>query len=125
MYIGEAAKASGVTIKTIRHYESLGLLPGIERRGSYRIFSQGDIARILLIREARKLGFTLSELAKCHLSSPDAAQWPAIHDLLEAKRRQLTEQIAQREAIRRRLDELMRTIQHCLADNPDCPGPLD
>lgn len=39
MYIGEAARVSGVTIKAIRHYEAQGLLPGIHRSGSYRQFS--------------------------------------------------------------------------------------
>jgi DNA-binding transcriptional MerR regulator len=125
MYIGEAAKASGVTIKTIRHYESLGLLPGIARQGSYRIFTQGDIARIRLIREVRALGFTLREIADCRLTSPAAAQWPAIHRLLEAKQRQVADKIARLEATHRHLDDLLRKIQQCLADDPDCPGPLD
>lgn len=39
MWIGEAAAASGVTVKGIRHYEAMGMLPGIRRTGSYRELS--------------------------------------------------------------------------------------
>lgn len=37
MYIGKAAKLSGTTIKSIRHYEDIGLLPPAQRQGKYRI----------------------------------------------------------------------------------------
>ncbi|MEK1955047.1 MerR family DNA-binding transcriptional regulator, partial [Pseudomonas sp. YNh] len=42
MYIGKAAQLSGTTVKSIRHYEEIGLLPPPQREGKYRIYSQQD-----------------------------------------------------------------------------------
>ncbi|MGK0270814.1 MAG: MerR family copper efflux transcriptional regulator [Cocleimonas sp.] len=61
IYIGEASKLSGISIKAIRHYEKMVLLPNLVRSGSYRTFTQSDIDLIKLIKEARNIGFKISE----------------------------------------------------------------
>ena len=50
MNIGDAARASGISVKMIRHYESLGLIKEAERTASgYRVYSQSDIHSLSFI----------------------------------------------------------------------------
>lgn len=58
--IGELAAEFGVTARTIRHYEELGLLRP-QRRGQARIYSAADRTRLKLILRGRRLGFSLGE----------------------------------------------------------------
>ena len=61
--IGAAAKASGVSIKMIRHYESLGLLPSVPRTAAnYRVYSDAHIHTLCFILRSRKLGFSMDEI---------------------------------------------------------------
>ena len=66
--IGEAANASGVTVKAIRHYEEIGIIPRALRRpnggqgAGHRIFSADDVGRLRFIHHARALGLGLSEI---------------------------------------------------------------
>src|SRR5579871_2742600 len=63
MRSGELARLSGVSTDTLRHYESLGLLPVPARtRGNYRDYPPQSIARVRLIRNALSMGFSLQEL---------------------------------------------------------------
>ena len=63
MQIGEAASATGVSRKMIRHYESIGLIPEADRRSSnYRDYGHHDIHRLGFIRRARDLGFSIDEI---------------------------------------------------------------
>ena len=62
--IGKLAAAEGVGVETVRYYQRRGLLSQPERRGSgYREYSESDRARLVFIRRARRLGFTLAEIA--------------------------------------------------------------
>jgi Cu(I)-responsive transcriptional regulator len=63
MQIGEVARATGVSAKMIRHYESIGLIPAADRRDSnYRDYSRHDVHRLGFIRRARDLGFSMDEI---------------------------------------------------------------
>lgn len=62
MYIGKAAQLSGTTVKSIRHYEEIGLLPQPKREGKYRIYSQESVEVLTFIKCAQQLGFKLKEL---------------------------------------------------------------
>lgn len=60
MNIGQASKASGLSAKMIRYYESTGLLPAASRRNSgYREYDGTDIHRLVFVRRARELGFSV------------------------------------------------------------------
>ena len=74
--IGDVARMCGVSPDTIRHYEKSGLLPGISRTANgYRLYSDADVRRVLLIRNALALGFRLRELSEI-LKSRDSGRLP-------------------------------------------------
>ena len=65
MNIGEAAKAAGVSPKMIRHYEQTGLLPEAERSESgYRLYSEREVSVLRFIRQSRRLGFSMPQIAQ-------------------------------------------------------------
>lgn len=63
MQIGELARTAGVTTKTIRYYESIGVLDEPQRTGSgYRTYGPGAIERLDFVRQAQASGLALSEI---------------------------------------------------------------
>lgn len=63
MNIGQAAEASGVSAKMVRHYEAVGLLPAARRtEAGYRQYVAGDVHTLQFIRHARDLGFSIAEI---------------------------------------------------------------
>ncbi|MBL8090171.1 MAG: heavy metal-responsive transcriptional regulator [Anaerolineales bacterium] len=63
MFIHELAQLTGVSAKTIRYYESIGLLPKPERaENNYRQYSEAIVERLRFIVSARSLGFNLSDV---------------------------------------------------------------
>lgn len=60
--IGELSRLSGCNIETVRYYERIPLLPCPARRGAYRRYEAEDVERLLFVRRARELGFTLDQV---------------------------------------------------------------
>jgi len=65
MHIGELADRAGMSLRTIRHYDEVGLLvPSARTAGGFRVYTEGDLERLLVIRRMKPLGFTLDEMAE-------------------------------------------------------------
>ena len=121
MNIGSAARASGVSAKMIRYYESIGLIPKAARSESgYRHYTEADVHTLRFIRRARDLGFSVERigelLALWHdtsRASADVKQVALAHvEVLETKARELM-------AMSRTLRHLAET---CHGDaRPHCP----
>lgn len=121
MQIGDASKATGVSAKMIRHYESIGLIPAADRRSSnYRDYAAEDVHRLGFIRRARDLGFSIEEIRELlklwgdrDRSSRDVKTLTLGHiDELDRKIALLT--------------EMRATLSHLVSccdggDRPDCP----
>ncbi len=87
MKIGELAKATGLSTKTIRFYEAEGLIPDPPRTGSgYRSYAEPDVARLAFILKAKRLGLSLEEIKEV-LQLHDWDQPTCVHvrSLLEEK----------------------------------------
>ena len=84
MNIGQAAKASGVSAKMIRHYEEVGLAPAPKRTESgYRQYNDTEVHTLHFIRQARDLGFSIHEIGELlslwrnrKRPSPWSRPWP-------------------------------------------------
>lgn len=99
-FIGEIAKAAGLSVKAVRYYESLGLLlpPGRTEAG-YRTYSEADLERLRFIQGAKSLGLSLAEIKEI-VEAWQAGAAPCGH--VEAH---LAEKVA---ALDRRIEELTR-----------------
>jgi MerR family transcriptional regulator, mercuric resistance operon regulatory protein len=60
--IGALSRRTGCNIETIRYYERIGVLPHPRRNGRYRCYRPEEIGRLVFVRRARELGFTLDEV---------------------------------------------------------------
>ncbi|MEU0715595.1 MerR family transcriptional regulator [Streptomyces lavendulocolor] len=63
MQIGEVAARTELSLRTIRHYEETGLVvPSARSRGGFRLYTEADVARLMVIRRMKPLGFTLDQM---------------------------------------------------------------
>jgi DNA-binding transcriptional MerR regulator len=64
MHIGELAERTGLSLRTLRHYDEVGLVSASGRtEGGFRLYTHDDYERLMLIRRMKPLGFTLDEMA--------------------------------------------------------------
>lgn len=121
MNIGEAAKASGVSAKMIRHYEAIGLTVEAKRTESgYRVYSVREVQMLQFIHRSRALGFSLEQIRALLALWQDKHR--ASHDVRELAREHIAEldrKIADMQAMRRTLEHLARACHG--DDRPDCP----
>ncbi|MBK9245052.1 MAG: Cu(I)-responsive transcriptional regulator [Burkholderiales bacterium] len=119
--IGEAARASGVSAKMIRHYEQTGVLPAPPRTvAGYRLYRAADVHTLRFVQRARELGFPVREIRELvglwrnrRRSSAEVQRLASRH-LAALERR-----IGQMEAMRGTLRHLVHACRG--DDRPDCP----
>ncbi len=125
MVIGEAAKASGVSAKMVRYYESIGLVPEAVRTGSgYRSYGPSEVETLRFIRRARDLGLSMDRIKLL------VGLW---HDRKRPSRevkRIALEHVAELRAKIGELTSMCATLETlavtCHGDNrPDCPILVD
>jgi DNA-binding transcriptional MerR regulator len=63
MHIGEVAERVGLSLRTIRYYEEIGLIaPSARSQGGFRLYLEADVARLQLVKDMKPLGFSLDEM---------------------------------------------------------------
>lgn len=121
MNIGEAAQASGVSAKMVRHYEEIGLIPKARRTISgYRLYTMADVHTLRFVKQARNLGFPIGQIEKLLALWQDRRR-PSrkVKELAQAHIRELEERIREMQDMKRTLETLAK---HCHGDDrPDCP----
>lgn len=121
MKIGQAAAASGISERMIRHYEKIGLIPAAARRDSgYRDYDERDVHTLRFIGRARDLGFPLEDIRTL------LALWQDRERLSADVKRLALARAAEFDRKARELDAMRRTLEHlarsCHGDErPDCP----
>jgi DNA-binding transcriptional MerR regulator len=71
--VGELARRTGLTVRTLHHYDEVGLLrPSLHTEAGHRLYAAADVARLQQIVSLRQLGFSLEEIRDC-LNRPDFA----------------------------------------------------
>jgi DNA-binding transcriptional MerR regulator len=99
MRIGELAKHAGLTVRTLHHYDAIGLLkPTARTDGGYRIYGAADIARLHAIQAMRQLGLALEDIGR--LLEEGGTSLPVI---VEQQVRDIDRQIEQAQKLRMRL----------------------
>jgi Cu(I)-responsive transcriptional regulator len=120
MNIGDAAAASGVSAKMIRHYEAIGLIGAARSGNGYRVYAERDVAVLRFIRHARDLGFGLEDIRRLLELWQDRARASA-----EVKRLALAHVAAletKADSLRSMAASLRHLAAHCHGDaRPDCP----
>ncbi|QQJ95683.1 MerR family transcriptional regulator [Burkholderia ambifaria] len=101
--VGELAKRSGLTVRTLHHYHAIGLLtPSARADNGYRLYDRHDIARLHQIQALRRFGLSLAEIGD-HLNQPGTT--PLV-DLISKQIALLDRQLAQTAQLRERLVSL-------------------
>jgi len=101
--VGELAKRSGLTVRTLHHYHAIGLLtPSARADNGYRLYDRHDIARLHQIQALRRFGLSLAEIGG-HLNQPGTT--PLV-DLVARQIALLDRQLAQTAQLRERLVSL-------------------
>ena len=121
MNIGTVAEKSGVPAKTIRYYESIGLIPSADRRpNGYRAYTAVDMHTLNFIKRARSLGFSVDEVRDLlDLWHDKGRTSAAVKALATRHLDELDRKIAEIRSMRRALGDL---IERCRGDQrPDCP----
>ena len=119
--IGAAARASGVSAKMVRHYESLGLLGAVARTDAgYRQYTPADVHTLRFIKRARDLGFSMAEIAELVSLWHDRQRASAdVKRIAQTHVAELEKRIQAMQDMRRTLQNL---LHHCHGDErPDCP----
>jgi DNA-binding transcriptional MerR regulator len=76
MQIGEVAERTGLSLRTIRHYEDVGLVtPSARSKGGFRLYTEADVERLMVVRRMKPLDFSLEEM-KNVLEALDALENP-------------------------------------------------
>ena len=121
MNIGTAARHSGVPAKTIRYYESVGLIAPAERSGSgYRVYDRNDVETLRFVQRARSLGFSVEEVGSLLALWRDRERSSAeVKAMARHRVADIDRKIAE-------LTEMRETLTHLMArchgdERPDCP----
>jgi Cu(I)-responsive transcriptional regulator len=121
MNIGDASKATGISVKMLRYYEEIGLVrPALRANSGYRVYSEKDLGNLRFVRRARDLGFsvkqieTLLDLWRNQGRSSSDVKALAMAHVAEMEQRKLE------------LEEMIATLRllahNCHGDKrPDCP----
>ncbi|MEC7147104.1 MAG: Cu(I)-responsive transcriptional regulator [Pseudomonadota bacterium] len=121
MNIGQAAKISGLTVKTVRYYDNIGLVKAYQNSDNqYRVYSQDDIAKLQFIGRARRVGFSIYECREL-LSLYQDKNRPS-REVKELTLEKLAKIDNKLDELRNLRNQLYHLSKSCSGDDrPDCP----
>ncbi len=132
MQIGEVATRTELSLRTIRHYEETGLIvPSARSQGGFRLYTERDVERLMVIRRMKPLGFTLDQMrdlldATDRLDAGDelgADEREALLERVRGYEQDAAEQVAKLRVQLARAEEFARTLRERVERNQDAPVP--
>ena len=121
--IGQLAQQAQVNIETIRFYEKRGLMPKPNRtEAGYRLYTANDVSRILFIKRAKELGFTLKEIDELFsLKIDDETTCADVKHLAQHKIDIVNQKIQDLQKIKTKLAELVVLCERENISTGECP----
>lgn len=127
MQIGEVAARTGLSLRTIRHYEETGLVaPSARSQGGFRLYTEADVARLTVVRRMKPLGFTLDQMRDL-LDATDrldaagtlpASEREALLERIRGYERDAAEQVEKLRTQLARAEEFAATLRTRLSPAP-------
>lgn len=113
--IAEVQHQTGLSARTLRYYEELGLLPGVRRRaGGRRVYGPDEIDRVRFIQRLKKLGLSLAEIKELNavyaIAGSTRAMLARLDQLLEGHRQEVTERIAELTTLRAEIERYRERV---------------
>lgn len=124
--IGEISELSGLTVRTIRYYEEMGLLSAGRTGGGHRYYNDQDLVYLKRIVELKALGFSLEEIARIiRMKGEDQTGNKRRNELLAQYRSKLSQNLERMQALQSHIDELKWHISQLESAEDgftECPG---
>ncbi len=131
LQIGEVAKRAGVSLRTVRYYEEVGLLPPSQRTSAgTRLYSEADVVRLRFIRRLKAWGLSLEEI-EVALGSRQSAQSRADRvnhtlEVLLTEQRHAEEQLAALQHLREEVEDALANVRLCeTCAAEECPADCE
>ncbi len=144
LLIGDAAKATGLTVKTIRYYEEIGLIPkagrtnGGAHTGGHRVYTEAEVGRLRFIHHARLFGLSLSDIREL-LALADGkgcpSRQPEYRKILQRHLHEIDERVRHLRGLRAAIGDLVAPARGrkgekcswntcgCMRQDPGSPPP--
>ena len=117
--VGELARRAGVSVRTLHHYDAIGLLkPTLGGSGEARLYGKRELERLAAIRALQQLGVSLNEIRAC-LDDPDLV----LPRLMEMHLERVTEERERAVRLHERLEAVVRSLR--AADEPSLDTVLE
>ncbi len=118
--IGAVCEATGLSARTIRYYEELGLLPGVRRRaGGRRVYGEDELERLAFIGRLKTMGLSLAEIRDLNavyaIGGSTRAMLVHLEDLLERRQGDLDERIAELTTLRDQIEKYRSHVANRIA----------
>jgi MerR family copper efflux transcriptional regulator len=128
MQIGEIAERTDMSLRTLRHYDEIGLLvPSARSEGGYRLYTEEDLARLLVIRRMKPLGYTLDDMQTVMAllradGEVDPESWSSVLREAIKRRQELSEKVAMADEFLQLLEATSLVARADIATGGDSAG---
>jgi DNA-binding transcriptional MerR regulator len=128
--IGDVAKKTGITLRTLRYYEELSLIePDNRSKGNFRLYHPNIIQRVQFINSLKKLDFSLEEIrdivGPAHTLETDRDIIDRTRKALLVKKEKITAKLIEMADMNREVDISLRILDDCMACKQDKNTPCD
>lgn len=120
MNVGQAAQRTGLSVKTVHYYESIGLVTAARQTNGYRDYDDALIRKLAFVQRARGLGFSIDECrALLSLYEDRSRASKDVRDIAQAKLKDIERKLHELQSLHNTLSHL---VDACHGDeHPDCP----